>query len=614
MADDIATIGIRLDTSDLRRGENALRDIRQAGRQTEKSVDRLSDSFRQATSRAGGYSERMSATTSRQRNFGIAAQNVSFQVQDLATQVSSGTNAFQALGQQLPQLLGGFGAVGAAIGAVVAVLGGLAQAYFTSSEETDKANDKTKSYSDSLEATNEIIKELNKESKTRAQRLREEGNAALEGARKEVQAAQAKLEAFREGQAVTGLGGFLQEQLGLGDRPEDLDPRARRGLESAENRLQDRASEAAERLENLEQRLADARGAVRQKRIDEVVQDIAREADENMRLADALEQSVEKREMVAQRIEAENLAREENIKVGSKEFDQILKLVRARDDEIDRLEKLQDLRSAAQNIRDEFQTPQQEFDARKRQLDQLRDKDLISGDIYSRALEKANEELEEATGLTARYGKEIQALEQIGDQAFNRIGEAITKMSLEGQDAMKSLQNIGNAVISELMQAFIRLSIINPLKNALLGGNNATLSGVGGLIGELIGGAATGGAGGVTTGSGATLAIPSGGGRASGGPVTAGESYIVGEKQPELFVPRQNGTILPSVPQGGGTTEVNVYSSGGEEPEIRRSRNGNGGERIDVILDRKMKESVASGRIDKEMRARYGITPSTGTR
>jgi len=40
-------------------------------------------------------------------------------------------------------------------------------------------------------------------------------------------------------------------------------------------------------------------------------------------------------------------------------------------------------------------------------------------------------------------------------------------------------------------------------------------------------------------------------GRASGGPVLAGMPYIVGEQRPELFVPRESGYILPSVPSMG---------------------------------------------------------------
>lgn len=42
----------------------------------------------------------------------------------------------------------------------------------------------------------------------------------------------------------------------------------------------------------------------------------------------------------------------------------------------------------------------------------------------------------------------------------------------------------------------------------------------------------------------------SGGGRQHGGPVRAGQSYIVGERRPELFVPATDGLILPSVPGG----------------------------------------------------------------
>ena len=53
--------------------------------------------------------------------FGRAVQNASFQVGDFATQVGAGTSASIALGQQLPQLIGGFGILGAAIGAVVAI-------------------------------------------------------------------------------------------------------------------------------------------------------------------------------------------------------------------------------------------------------------------------------------------------------------------------------------------------------------------------------------------------------------------------------------------------------------------------------------------------------------
>jgi hypothetical protein len=48
-------------------------------------------------------------------------QNFGYQIQDFAVQVGAGTSATQALGQQLPQLLSGFGTLGVAMGAVAAI-------------------------------------------------------------------------------------------------------------------------------------------------------------------------------------------------------------------------------------------------------------------------------------------------------------------------------------------------------------------------------------------------------------------------------------------------------------------------------------------------------------
>ncbi|WP_449044201.1 hypothetical protein [Paracoccus versutus] len=45
-------------------------------------------------------------------------QNVSFQLQDVIVQIQGGTSASRALAQQMPQLLGGFGALGSALGLV----------------------------------------------------------------------------------------------------------------------------------------------------------------------------------------------------------------------------------------------------------------------------------------------------------------------------------------------------------------------------------------------------------------------------------------------------------------------------------------------------------------
>lgn len=50
-------------------------------------------------------------------------------------------------------------------------------------------------------------------------------------------------------------------------------------------------------------------------------------------------------------------------------------------------------------------------------------------------------------------------------------------------------------------------------------------------------------------------------GRAAGGPVLAGRPYLVGERGPELVVPRQNATVIPNHALGGSPQRVEVVPS-----------------------------------------------------
>ena len=49
-----------------------------------------------------------------------------------------------------------------------------------------------------------------------------------------------------------------------------------------------------------------------------------------------------------------------------------------------------------------------------------------------------------------------------------------------------------------------------------------------------------------------------GGGKASGGPVKKGTTYLVGENGPELFTPSGSGNIIPNGGTGGGNVTINV--------------------------------------------------------
>ena len=80
-------------------------------------------------------------------------------------------------------------------------------------------------------------------------------------------------------------------------------------------------------------------------------------------------------------------------------------------------------------------------------------------------------------------------------------------------------------------------------------------------------------------------------GRAKGGPVSAGQPYVVGEKGPELFVPTRSGTVIPN--GGGGVNSVvnvNVTDSGTSTDATQASELG------------RMIESSVMGVINRERR------------
>lgn len=104
------------------------------------SMKRLGDASEQAFSRVERGSGKMGRTM----------QNVGFQVGDFAVQVGNGTSASVALAQQLPQLLGGFGALGAVMGAVIAIGVPLASYFLGINLKAKSADEAVRDLADSI--------------------------------------------------------------------------------------------------------------------------------------------------------------------------------------------------------------------------------------------------------------------------------------------------------------------------------------------------------------------------------------------------------------------------------------------------------------------------------
>lgn len=97
-------------------------------------------------------------------NFRSKVQQASYQIQDFAVQVASGTSATRAFAQQAPQLLSGFGLVGTILGTVAAIAVPLAAAFLDNSTNS-------LSFADAAEEAAKKVDALGKSLELMAMRL-----------------------------------------------------------------------------------------------------------------------------------------------------------------------------------------------------------------------------------------------------------------------------------------------------------------------------------------------------------------------------------------------------------------------------------------------------------
>ena len=182
---------------------------------------------------------------------------------------------------------------------------------------------------------------------------------------------------------------------------------------------------------------------------------------------------------------------------------------------------------------------------------------------------------------------------------FDEIGAAIeTSLKDNLRDAITGAQSFGEAMTNILNK--IRDKIIDAQLDKLLGnfGDDFTSGatgtgggGIGGVIGSVVGGVL----GPIGTIAGGLL----GGLFADGGRPPVNKISVVGEKGPELFVPRTAGTIIPNNQLGGGTTNnyVTVNVEGGAATASGNNVDLNAlGQVIGVVVQAQLvKEKQAGG-------------------
>lgn len=162
-------------------------------------------------------------------------------------------------------------------------------------------------------------------------------------------------------------------------------------------------------------------------------------------------------------------------------------------------------------------------------------------------IEQVNKKHNESTKEITKKNDQIKKVNDDLDKTKTAADQLKDKFMEIGQSVEQGIvSNLTDAVMGTKTLAQAAIGVLNDLKRKLVEvAIQRAVSGIGGRIGGFLGGLF--------------------GKRANGGPVSAGRSYVVGERGPELFTPRSSGMVTANDKIGGGTTNmvtVNVDASG----------------------------------------------------
>lgn len=175
-------------------------------------------------------------------------------------------------------------------------------------------------------------------------------------------------------------------------------------------------------------------------------------------------------------------------------------------------------------------------------LNFLLGKGAINWDTYARAVFAAQDKYDEASKGAEKVANTIddfvkKARENIQDS----IGDGLVQ-AMNG-----NFKDIGNAFV-QMLQRMVAEALAARLMSALFGDAKSGGTGGGGVFGNIL----------------HTIGSALFGGKAYGGPVSAGRAVRVGEHEPEVFIPAVSGTIVPeSKMRGSSNLVVNVTATPG---------------------------------------------------
>lgn len=187
---------------------------------------------------------------------------------------------------------------------------------------------------------------------------------------------------------------------------------------------------------------------------------------------------------------------------------------------------------------------------------------------------RAVEEQHRSPGQQYLADLELQAIninDELENMAIGKVRELASAFGQAGAEAM-GLKGALAQIVAQLIEMAFQQAIVLPLMRAIFGAAGGGGGGVGGLFAGLLGGGGGVAVGGETISSYDMLYGGLFPGAAMGGPARAGQPMVVGERGRELFVPANDGVIVPNHSlsgsgAGGGVVQVEVV--GGEYFDAR---------------------------------------------
>jgi len=566
--------------------------------EAKRKAQELGQSFKNVEQQTKGYDDSLKSAGNSQKQFADQARNIGYQVQDFAVQVGSGQSALTALGQQLPQLLSGFGLVGVILGTLAAVaipafkaalvaMGVELRSLQQILEDVDNAG---KAFTDMNDKAGMSLKELseiyNEDAAPALQKLYEQmrnlsGMKFGDEIKSSAKALGDEYNKFFFGLIPKTAGwaaSSLAKDLNVAEDEAGRLLNTLKGLESGSASIQSvrnyvtslqidlskatdegrkwftqfmgfytKATEATEKLTSAQssairegRKNIESAGKAAQSYLENLNKEIRRlvEGEEMSSMFEARkaagEAGVKKMTvLISLKLDKSTSDTIENV------FDKIKsetekamgadrkELVKDFVDEVSsagkKLAKDADEWAYWRKQVDGALSPLQILENRVQSLDEAFEKGFVNAKEYYMILGRAFEDYTKAM-KPGKTDMELM-LEDLRD-GFKSLGAEIVGAFTSGRKASDAFKN----VLSSLLQKFASRAL-NNLFDAIFPKSNASAGVLSSFFNMF---------------------------RANGGPVNSGEPYIVGEKGPELFVPKASGTIVPNgMMAQAGSTVVN---------------------------------------------------------